>query len=471
MARRPSVGIPRASTLGTSAQIRIWGLRRPPHDAPSLSAMSYALDLAHLWRSGGFRRLTWVRVLSQAGDGAFQFGIATAFFFDPTHATTGLDIAFGFATLFAPFTVVGPFVGPLIDRWQRQRIVLVSNLVRVGLVALIATSMITSSPSFLKYVLALMTLSVNRFLLAALTSGIPRVVPNEDLLTANAIQPTLGTIAATLGGAVGGVFTVFAPGVSDHYRAVIALALAGGMFAASCLATTTLTRTALGPLDPRTHLDLSNEVTRLVRGLREGLVHLHQRVTPFHALGVMAAQRLLYGVMFVAAILIARHLLADPTDVEGGLAQLTLVVGFGAVGFGLAAALTPAFAPRLGPRRWILTCLMLGALGQIVLTISPTRPWLYSAAVIVSFAVQGGKIAVDTIVQRDTDDAFRGRAFTLYDVAYNIAFIGSAFVAAACLPTTGYSRVVEGALAVAYLVVAVIYASSPSRPAERACHH
>jgi len=85
--------------------------------------------------------------------------------------------------------------------------------------------------------------------------------------------------------------------------------------------------------------------------------------------------------------------------------------------------------------------------------------------------VQGGKIAVDTIVQRDTDDAFRGRAFTLYDVAYNIAFIGSAFVAAACLPTTGYSRVVEGALAVAYLVVAVIYASSPSRPAERACHH
>src|SRR5690606_39622515 len=77
------------------------------HDALPIS-MSYAAQLAHLWRSRGFRALTRMRVLGQAGDGAFQFGIATAFFFDPTHATTPRDIAIGFATLFAPFTLVGP---------------------------------------------------------------------------------------------------------------------------------------------------------------------------------------------------------------------------------------------------------------------------------------------------------------------------------------------------------------------------
>lgn len=426
--------------------------------------MSYAAQLAHLWRSRGFRALTRMRVLGQAGDGAFQFGIATAFFFDPTHATTPRDIAIGFATLFAPFTLVGPFVGPLIDRWQRQRIVLIANVVRVVMVALIAVSIVNSAPGYLKYVLALLTLSVNRFLLAALTAGIPRVVNDEDLLTANSIQPTLGTIAAALGGAVGGIVTIVAPRVSDEYRALIGLALAGLLFAGASIASTSLSRRALGPVDPRAQLAIGNEAVKLVRGLREGLTHLRQRVTPFHALGVMAAQRLLYGVMFVAAILIARHVLSTPDDVEGGITQLTLVVGFGAVGFGLAAVVTPGIAPRLGPHRWILACLGLGAVGQVLLAVSPTRPWLYSAAVVVSFAVQGGKIAVDTIVQRDTDDAFRGRAFTLYDVAYNTAFISSAFVGALLLPTNGYSRWVMGALAGAYLVVAAAYAVAPRHP-------
>lgn len=426
--------------------------------------MSYASDFAHLWRARGFRHLTRVRVLSQAGDGAFQFGIATAFFFDPTHATTPRDIAIGFATLFAPFTLVGPFVGPLIDRWPRQRIVLVSNLVRVGLVVLIVATIASSAPSILKYVLALATLSVNRFLLAALTAGIPRVVDDHDLLTANSIQPTLGTIAAAIGGAVGGAITIVAPGVSDDHRALIALGLAVVAFAAASLASMTLARGSLGPDQTRDSIDLGNEAARLLRGLREGLRHVRQRVTPFHALGVMSAQRLLYGVMFVAAILIARHLLSEPGDVEGGIAQLTVVVGFGALGFGLAAVVTPGVAPRVGPHRWILMCLGLGAVGQVFLAVSPAKPWLYSAAVVVSFAVQGGKIAVDTIVQRDTDDAYRGRAFTLYDVAYNTAFISSAFVGALLLPTEGYSRCVMGGLAAVYLLVGVAYAMAPRTP-------
>lgn len=66
----------------------------------------------HLWKSRGFRVLTRVRVLSQGGDGAFQVGIVAAFFFDPNAATTPAGIAAGFAIMFAPFTLVGPFVGP-----------------------------------------------------------------------------------------------------------------------------------------------------------------------------------------------------------------------------------------------------------------------------------------------------------------------------------------------------------------------
>src|SRR6188768_1566538 len=115
--------------------------------------MSLASDLRVLWRARGFRRLTYARLVSQAGDGMFQVGIATAFFFDPTHATSGRSIALGFATLLAPFTIVGPFVGPLTDRWQRQRIVLVGNLVRLGVAAAIVASVLAGAPLWTLYVL------------------------------------------------------------------------------------------------------------------------------------------------------------------------------------------------------------------------------------------------------------------------------------------------------------------------------
>ena len=73
------------------------------------------------------------------------------------------------------------------------------------------------------------------------------------------------------------------------------------------------------------------------------------------------------------------------------------------------------------------------------------------------------KIAVDTIVQRDTFDAFRGRAFALYDVLYNAAFVGAAALAALVLPDSGYSQGVFAALALAYLATAAIYGARSRR--------
>ncbi len=425
--------------------------------------MTFLADLSHLWKSRGFRLLTSVRVLSQGGDGAFQVGIATAFFFDPTSASTPRDIAAGFAVLLAPFTLVGPFVGPMIDRWHRQRIVFVGNLVRLGLVVAIGGAIAIGAPKPLLYFLALATLSINRFLLAALTAGIPQVVDDEDLLTANAIMPTMGTIAAAIGAAIGGVVTVLVPGVSDNKLAILALGAAAVAFGTSSWAATALGKRALGPVATIDGKELAAEAIHLLRELRAGYRHLRDRVTPFHALGVMAAARLLYGMMFVAAILISRHILSTPGSAESAIKHFTLVLGFAAIGFGLAAILTPAFAHKVDRHQWIVACLLFGAVGQTMLAISSSSWALLSAAIIVSFSVQGGKIAVDTIVQRDTDDAFRGRAFALYDVAYNTAFISAAVVGAIVLPDNGYSHAVMATVAVAYVVAAFTYARSPRK--------
>lgn len=426
--------------------------------------MSFAQDLSRLWRLNGFRRLTYVRLLSQAGDGMFQVGIAAAFFFDPTEAATPGAIAAGFAVLLAPFTLVGPFVGPLIDRWQRQRILLVGNLIRLALVGTLCAVLLVDAPEWTMYVLALLTLSVNRFLLAAMTAGIPRVVATEDLLAANSVQPTLGTIAAAVGGLVGGVVTFVAPQATDTSLAFAALVAGGVAFGLASWSTLLLGRRDLGPERTLERLRLGAQARDLISELATAVRYLHARVTPFHALLVMAAQRLLYGVMFVASILISRHVLGDPDRPEEALGRFTLVVAFAAVGFGAAAVLTPLFGSRFTRHQWIVLCLLVGAAGQTALALS-VAPWsLFASAVVVSFAVQGAKIAVDTIVQRDTEDAVRGRAFTLYDMAFNVAFISSAVVAGLVLPDDGYSQAVMAVLVGLYVLTALVFARAPREP-------
>ncbi|WP_284328187.1 MFS transporter [Demequina litorisediminis] len=193
--------------------------------------------------------------------------------------------------------------------------------------------------------------------------------------------------------------------------------------------------------------------------------YLHARVTPWHALGVMAAQRLLYGLMFVASILISRHVLGDPDHPEQALGAFSVVVAVAAAGFGLAAVLTPLLGDRFSRHSWILVCLGVGASGQVLLALSDAAWALLAAAVIVSFGVQGAKIAVDTIVQRDTDDRYRGRAFTLYDMAYNVAFVGAAVIAGFTLPDDGYSAPLMACVAGAYVLVALVWARAPRQAA------
>lgn len=402
-----------------------------------------------------------MRILSQGGDGAFQVGIAAAFFFDPNTGTTPAQIAIGLAIMFAPFTLVGPLAGPLIDRWYRQRIVMVGNIVRLGLTAVIIAAIGADAPVWLLYTLALTTLSVNRFLLASLTAGLPRVVADEDLLTANAIMPTLGTLAATAGAALGGVAALVIPSADDTQRSMFALVAAAALFGLSSFSAIALGKTTLGPAALLATKDVATQTINLLRELRDGVRHLAGRVTPFHALGVMATSRLMYGLLFITALLVSRHLWSSGDSSGEAIGGITLVLGFAAAGFGLAAILTPLFADRIDRHHWIVACLIVGAAGQVVLSISPDKWALLSGAVIMSFAVQGVKIAVDTIVQRDTDDAYRGRAFALYDVAYNVAFISSAFIGALVLPLTGYSLPVMITLVFAYLAAALLYSRAP----------
>ena len=71
--------------------------------------------------------------------------------------------------------------------------------------------------------------------------------------------------------------------------------------------------------------------------------------------------------------------------------------------------------------------------------------------------MQGAKIAVDTIVQSDASDAYRGRAFALYDVLFNLGVCAAAGVGLVALPDVGWSRDVQTALFALVWVLAFLF--------------
>ncbi|MDD9206210.1 MFS transporter, partial [Georgenia sp. 10Sc9-8] len=266
--------------------------------------MSVLDDLRSLAVHTGFRKLFAVRLVSQCGDGMFQVGLATLFFFSPENMATATGVASAFAVLLLPFTVVGPFAGPLLDRWRRRQVLLVGNAVRVVLALVLAALMATVGVGPAVYVLALVTLGVNRFLLAALSAGLPLVVPRDKLLMANAITPTLGAAAAAVGGALGLLIGVLVPPgrTADAAELVVAALLFGG---ASALALR-LGRAQLGPVVRVDTHELKNQLAGTVREIVDGAHYLVARGTPGMALGVMAVHRFLYGANFIALILMSR---------------------------------------------------------------------------------------------------------------------------------------------------------------------
>ncbi len=84
------------------------------------------------------------------------------------------------------------------------------------------------------------------------------------------------------------------------------------------------------------------------------------------------------------------------------------------------------------------------------------RPVLL-AALLLGFVAQGVKISVDTLVQQQVDDLFRGRVFALYDALFNVTLVVAAVLTATVLPEDGRSPVSVIVIAIGYAVTAFGY--------------
>ncbi|MFC8275806.1 MFS transporter [Streptomyces sp. NPDC057271] len=407
--------------------------------------MPVVRDLRVLLRLTNFRRLLAVRLLSQCADGVYQVALATYVVFSPEKETSPAAIASAMAVLLLPYSLIGPFAGVLLDRWQRRQVFLYGNLLRTLLACGTAVLMLASVPDWLFYASALSVTAVNRFVLAGLSAALPRVVDPERLVVANSLSPTAGTVAATAGGGLAFGVRI----LSENSDAAVVM-LGALLYLCSALASLRMPRELLGPdpdlIQPRLRAALASTAHGLVAGLR----HLAERRPAARALTAVTLMRFCYGALTVTVLMLCRYAWSS-TESEG-LALLGLAVAFSGAGFFAAAVISPWAIGRFGPFGWMIVCAGSAAVLEPALGLPFAQTPLMIAAFLLGLVTQGTKIATDTVVQTSVDDAYRGRVFALYDTLFNVAFVGAAAVAALMLPPDGRSAPVV-------VMVAALYAS------------
>jgi MFS family permease len=456
---------------------------------PAGGRSSFWADLKAVLAEHDFRKLFAARLLSQTGDGVFNAGFTAYAFFSAQSFPNPAAAVYAFTVLYLPYSLIGPFAGVFIDRWSRRQIIVYGALLRSAMVAVAGFVVLGGQTGLPLYISALAVLGVNRFFLSAVSAGTPHVVRPDKLVMANAVAPTCGTIVSLIGGVVGlGVHLVTGGGLAGS---AATLWFAGACYIVAGLLGTRMARDLLGPADARgravgtqagapARASLASEFKGVFRGLVAGLRHLNERRRAAYALGAVGVHRALYGTLFVMALLLYRNYFYSGANGNKALGSVTLLVITSAVGYGLAALLTPQGVKWLTKDQWIALWLLVG--GVVILVLGPTFD-KYTYLVLgfaLGLSAQCVKICVDTTVQQTVDDAYMGRVFSLYDMLFNVAFVIGPAVAVPFLPETGKSYPVVLVIGACYLAASAVYAtltirsskgeaqSPPARPTQAA---
>ncbi|HET6505140.1 MAG TPA: MFS transporter [Amycolatopsis sp.] len=384
----------------------------------------------------GFRRLLLSRFAAQWSDGVFRAGLAGAVLFNPERGADPLTIAGGFAVLLLPYSLIGPFAGALLDRWDRRRVLVLANLARGLAVAATASAVAFGVAGPELFVLALVVEGVARFVGSGTSASLPHVVPARALVTANAMAATLGAAVAVLGGVCAiGLRTLFGAGNTGSAWST-AIAVLGAVGAGAIAA-----RFRPGSLGPDAVDEPANPVHAVARGFVDGSRAALRVPTVTAGFVALFAHRAAYGISLLLTVLLMRYSFHDVGPLKAGFPGLGEMVFMAGAGILLAGFATPALVAWLGLRGVTLGSLVIAAAAQAGLGLPMILPTVLLAAFVITFAGQVLKLCVDSAIQREIGDEARGRVFALYDTLFNITQVAAVAAAAVVAPLNGESSI------------------------------
>lgn len=331
---------------------------------------------------------------SNAGNWLFNVTAAVVVF---RLSGSALQVGLVSVSQFVPLVVLGPFAGSWLDRFDRRRILLASQLVSASAASALAIAAVVvgvdAFPGAWPVLLSAFGIGVGQAVAApALNAVVVALVPDADLESAVALTSLTFNVGRALGPAVSGVLLA----VSGPEVAFVANAVSFLVLIVALLVIRTRSRPARGDGD---------------RSVRAGLRHVRDdRPTLL----------LLLGVATVGASADPAITLSPPMAAELGGGD-TLTATFVSA-FGIAAAPAALLAGRLTRDRggWRIAGAggLITAAGLATVALSPVA-WVAVAG----FGLTGtgfvlGVTGFTTMLQRRVPDELRGRVLALWSVAF-----------------------------------------------------
>jgi MFS family permease len=344
-----------------------------------------------------FARLALAHATGVAGDVFLTVSLAGTLFFDVAVGSARPKVLLYLAITMAPFAIVAPVLGPLLDRTRggRRLLFAASMLGR----ALLCVLMAERVQSLLLYPLAFGALVLSKGQSVAKSSLVPAVVHDKDeLVLANSRLAIVGV----LGGAV----------VAPIAAAIFQVGDAPWVLRTGAIVFVLGTIAAFGIPSAR---DVGPSETRDQRAL----LHAPSIVTAGSAMGLL---RGIVGffTFFAAFELKKSH---EPAWMFG-----VVLVG-SAAGNGLGTIVAPLLRKKVREEWMLAGALIAPALPLVYAARSYGRPALVAAAAAVATSAACGRLAFDSLLQRDGAAAARGRAFARFETRFQLVWVGGGILA------------------------------------------
>ena len=331
---------------------------------------------------------------------------------------------------FLPIVLIGLLLGPLVDRLSRRRLMIMSDLVRCGVFAVLP--FVHEAGSIV--VLAAIAGVATGFFMPAANASLPNLVSDEELPNANSLVQTMVNLAWMVGPLLGGLMLT-AWGSSVPY-AVNAI--------------TFLISAALIARIPGTRLQSADPLTRgHWRDVADGL-RLVVTARPLRTVLIV------WNVVLIGAgaVNVAEVFFAQDTLDAGDLGFSAIIAASG-VGLVLGSLLAPTALGRVGLRRHYVGSIALMGVGWGGAALSGSI-WLAVPFVVGGAAGNGAAVVCNRLlVQRGAPDRYRGRALATI-MSSNYAVLGLSMAAAGVLVNVYGARAIWAAAGVLYLAGAVV---------------
>lgn len=300
-----------------------------------------------------------------------------------------------------PSLLVGLFAGVYVDRGDRKRILVVSDLLR-GLLVLLIPVLVASGIAWL-YVMVLVTSAISTFFNPAFEAVLPELAPDEELASANSLM-AISTFGSTAVGFAAAGF--IASTISIDWAFWIDAATF--VFSAGCVL---LARLPVAPQEADT------SVASVAANLRIGIGFLFRTPILRSLLLVSIAVYFSFGLWNSLLLPFAERAL-HATEFEYSLQE-----GVTSVGFVVGSLLMAGWADRLREGQWLsISFLGMGVIG-ILYAGSSSVPVAVLLVTLSGFMNAPSMIGRRLIVQRHTPRELRGRVNSGFFVTRDLIFL------------------------------------------------